>query len=72
MFDVFRGSYKDLDKNVTSASHINGFAIDLKRLYVLNVFMVFVVEYVIIVFRSLKPRDSNPVSSPTARPDSRV
>ena len=34
--------------------------------------MVFVVEYVIIVFRSLKPRDSNPVSSPTARPDSRV
>ena len=51
VFDVFRGSYKDLDKNV---------------------FMVFVVEYVIIVFRSLKPRDSNPVSSPTARPDSRV
>ena len=34
--------------------------------------MVFVAEYVIIVFRSLKPRDSNPVSSPTARPDSRV
>ena len=30
--------------------------------------MVFAVEYVIIVFRSLKPRDSNPVSSPTARP----
>ena len=29
----------------------------------LNVFMVFVVEYVIIVFRSLKPHDSNPVSS---------
>ena len=25
--------------------------------------MVFVLEYVIIVFRSLKPRDSNPVSS---------
>ena len=25
--------------------------------------MVFVVEYVIIVFRSLKPHDSNPVSS---------
>ena len=43
-----------------------------KEVYVLNVFMLFVVEYVIIVFRSLKPRDSNPVSSPTARPDSRV
>ena len=25
-----------------------------------------------IVFRSLRPRDSNPVSSPTARPDSRL
>ena len=34
--------------------------------------MVFVVEYVIIVFRSLKPRDSNPVSSPRLRPDSRL
>ena len=43
-----------------------------KEVYVLNVFMVFVVEYVIIVFRSLKPRGSNPVSSPTARPDSRL
>ena len=43
-----------------------------KEVYVLNVFMVFVLEYVIIVFRSLKPRDSNPVSSPTARPDSRA
>ena len=44
----------------------------LKEVYVLNVFMVFVVEYVIIVFRSLKPRYSNPVSSPRLRPDSRV
>ena len=34
--------------------------------------MVFVVEYVIIVFRSLKPRYSNPVSSPRLRPDSRL
>ena len=34
--------------------------------------MVFVVEYVIIVFRSLKPRGSNPVSSPRLRPDSRL
>ena len=33
-----------------------------KEVYVLNVFMVFVLEYVIIVFRSLKPRDSNPLA----------